>query len=948
MTKRLFAAVCTLLGSASSASLVLAGVFVAAPSRAHEQDAPAAEEAEAGDLVVTGTRVIRDGYEAPTPTTVLGIEEIERRSDVNIFTQLNTLPVFQNSYVQAVTVTNVGTGVMGLNALNLRGLGYNRTLVLLDGQRLAPSTVNDLVNINEVPNAIIKRVDVVTGGASAGWGSDAVAGVVNFVIDKDFTGIKGEVQGGVSTYGDGASYKVTLSAGTPFASGRGHIVVSGETSKSAEIRGVPRKWVDRGTKIINNPAYTATNGQPQYLVRDQVGYSTFAPGAIVSAGPLRGLYFGPNGAPAQLNFGAIDASPNIVGGDWRYTDLGDGPQSLQPENIHHSLYAHAGYDLTDDINVHASFNYVHASGFNTGYPIIYTGLAIQRDNAFLPTDVVARMQALNLTSLTVGTSAADLGSSLVRAEHDDYRYSAGANGRFTALGGAWNWEVFGNWSENKYFNNANLTVTANFRAAIDAVRNQNGAIVCRSTLTNPTNGCVPLNILGTGVASEAARNYVLGNSRIRGAIKQQEYAATLRGEPFSTWAGPASIALGAQHRRLSESGVSDALSLQNAYIYGNYKPIVGSYTVKEAFLEVVVPLAKDTPWARSLDFNAAVRATDYSSSGYVTTWKLGATYEPIDDIRFRVTRSRDIRAGSLSELFAAGTAGTSLNNDPLRNNEAYPVLNLTLGNPSVKPEKGDYLGVGAVFRPSFVPGLSASLDYWRIEVTDAIGAFSPQTSIDQCAAGVQSFCDLVTRDASGLITQVRSIPINFAKQLAKGVDLEAGYELPLRNIAASLGDGRLSFRFVGTRNLKNVSDNRITVPNDNLGEASFGSTSKWQYVAQVVYQGGPLIASLTGRGISGGVLSRSWVECATGCPTSTVDNRTIDQNRYSGIFYLDATASVDITETLRLFFNVDNLFNKNKGIIPQGPGVSCCGALAANAKFDTIGRYFRGGVKVRF
>ena len=255
-----------------------AAIFaMTAPHAAYAQ-APAqtAQTPNVEEIVVTGTRIIRDGYEAPTPLSVLGSTEIEAAAPANIADFVNQLPSLAGSSTPRSTTAGVSAGNTGINALALRGLGANRTLILLDGQRVAASTLTGLVDINGFPQALISRVDVVTGGASAAWGSDAISGVINFVLDKKFVGLKGELQGGVTTYGDDRSYKMALTGGTGFASDRGHFLVSAENSYVDGIRGLPRPWYT-GVKTLINPAYGTGPGQstsvPQLLIRQKTGFS---------------------------------------------------------------------------------------------------------------------------------------------------------------------------------------------------------------------------------------------------------------------------------------------------------------------------------------------------------------------------------------------------------------------------------------------------------------------------------------------------------------------------------------------------------------------------------------------------------------------------------------------------------------------------------------------------
>ena len=325
----LIARVCTntwLKASVCGAALLIGGTASAQSVLAPAT--PAAESAEADaapqDIVVTGSRVVRDGYESPTPVSVIGADEILRSATPNIADYVNTLPAISGSATPTTTVTQVGAGRQGINSLNLRGIGDVRTLTLLDGRRVGGMINNGVVDVSELPQQLISRVDVVTGGASASYGSDALSGVVNFVLDKKFTGLKGEVSGGVTTYGDNRNWKVNLTYGTGFAEDRGHILLSGEASAEDGIYNPSnRGWTEPGWAFINNPAYSATNGQPRVLLRSQVALSTATLGGAIACSAtsacssLRGIAFGPGGNPYNLVFGPIVSDP-IMAGDTVY------------------------------------------------------------------------------------------------------------------------------------------------------------------------------------------------------------------------------------------------------------------------------------------------------------------------------------------------------------------------------------------------------------------------------------------------------------------------------------------------------------------------------------------------------------------------------------------------------------------------------------------------------
>ena len=898
------------------------------------------DDANAGEIVVTGTRVIRNGYKAPTPTTVIGEAEIAAKAPENIADFVNELPATAANNTPRANVGFISAGLVGINAINLRNLGANRTLVLLDGQRVGASSITGLVDINTFPEALIKRVDIVTGGASADWGSDAVAGVVNFILDRNFTGVKGEIQGGETTYGDDRNFKVTLTAGTRFAGGRGHVLFSAEDAHNAGISGVPRDWYN-GSKLFFNPAYTPTNGQPQLLVSPHTGFATATPGGIITSGPLKGTYFGPGGTPTQFNYGPIISGNFMVGGDWAYADFARSGD-LDPRVSRQNVFGRISYDITDHLNIFAQGSFARATSRQaTLDQFNFANITIQPDNAFIPASIASRVTA----PFTLGTFNQDLGPIIATSKRSSWRGVIGASGDFNTLGSDWTWDVYGQETVNHVYTAADISITANYRSAIDAVRNANGVIVCRSTLTNPMNGCVPYDIFGTGVNSEAARDYVLGTSWGRTKLTEDVVAGTLHGNPFSTWAGPVSVALGIEHRREAVSGSNDPLSTRRAYFAGNYLASFGSYHVTEGFLEAVVPLAKDVAFAKTLDFNGAVRATNYSTSGYVTTWKLGLTYSPIDDITFRATRSRDIRAANLAELFQANQTSTTSFTDPFNNNASVTAFQVTQGNINLKPEVADSIGLGVVLRPRFLPGFGASVDYYNIRIKDAISTVNAATVVSQCFQGNTLFCSQITRDQSNVSTQVIVQPVNLARQIARGLDFEASYTRPF------LG-GDLNFRALATRFLKNYLNDGITPPTDTVGTNGTNGTlknslPKWRYLASIGWNREPVALTLTARGFSAGVYNTSYIQCTSNCPTSTVANMTINNNQLPGATYFDANVTVNLSKRIQAFLAVDNLLNKDPAQMAYGPGIGTAPLSVNPVLYDVLGRSFRAGVRFK-
>lgn len=939
----------------ASAALLAAAAPALAQQAAQSAPSPAPTASSGNaiaEVVVTGTRVVRDGYRAPTPTSVIGVAEITAQAPANIADFVNELPSLQGSATPQNSVSNVSSGTSGINALNLRDLGENRTLVLLDGQRVGASTLTDEVDINDFPEQLIKRVDVVTGGASADWGSDAVAGVVNFVLDKTFTGFKGEVQGGATTYGDDGNYKVSLTGGTGFMNDRGHVLFSVEDAYNAGITGAPRPWasVNNERLLFPNPTYTATNGQPEYLVRSDSGFATATPGGIITSGPLAGTYFGPGGTPAQFNYGPLISGDFMQGGQASNALANSG--DLDPRISRQNLFFRTSFDVTDHFQVFGQASYATASTregaasqFNFNY------FTVDANNAFLPASTAAALNAYNsahpgaqVTTLDLGTLNQDLGPIITTTDRSASRFVIGANGDFDAFNSHWTWDAYSQESITDIYTTAHSYISNNYQAAINTVLNPTtGAIQCASVATNPT--CVPYNIFGTGVNSPAAIAYVEGTSWGRTRLTQNVESATLHGNPISDWAGPISVATGVEYRREAVSGSNDPLSTTDSYFVGNYHATSGEYDVTEGFFETVIPLAKNEVFAKSLDLNGAVRETDYSTSGLVTTYKVGLTYTPIDDISFRVTRSHDIRAPNLSELFQAGQNNTTTFVDPTRGDASSTGLQVTSGNLNLKPEAADTTGVGVILSPRFLPGFEASVDYYEIHINNAITTLSAQQVIDQCAEGDAALCADVVR-SGGVITQVDVTPVNLAQQVARGIDFEASYRKRL-DVAPFLS-GNLSLRFMATHYLENYTNNGVVTPTNNVGENGANAPlPNWSYMATASWAQGPVGLTFTARGISDGVLDPSYVQCSANCPAATVAHPTIENNFLPGALYFDASVTYKLPHQTEAFVVVDNIANTPPAMVAYGPSIDGAPISVNPSLYDVVGRTFRVGFRFK-
>jgi iron complex outermembrane recepter protein len=403
--------------------------------------------------------------------------------------------------------------------------------------------------------------------------------------------------------------------------------------------------------------------------------------------------------------------------------------------------------------------------------------------------------------------------------------------------------------------------------------------------------------------------------------------------------------------RRSEKVDGSATRPTGGFLNGNYVEARGSFTVTEGYVETVVPLAIDAPWARSLELNAAARATDYSTSGYVTTWKVGATYAPIDDIRFRATRSRDIRAPNLQELFAGVNSSFQSNRrDPFNNNAIVTVNVQSTGNLNLDPEKADTTGVGVVVQPSFIPGFSASVDYWDIDVKDLITTISGPLNL--CFLGYTRFCNSFQRVVQSGVQLIieQTQPVNIARRITRGVDYEATYTFNLDSVVEDW-TGSVRLNVLATNYLKQWSDPVLTPPIDtvgwNQGTSNDGGLQRWRWNASVTYTNDPMTLALTARGFSGGTIDPSYVECTTGCPVSTINNQTIDRNWVDGQYYLDASVQYKVTDAVTAFLNIQNVANWDPVIVPK-TGINAIHYTQTNVNlYDALGRTFRAGVRFR-
>lgn len=961
---------------------------------AQAQDAPASPDGQqaAGassilsPVVVTGSRISTRGFTQPTPTTRVDAADLEKAAKPNLFNVLAELPALQGSTGRTTSTNSTSSGIQGLSSLSLRGLQPIRTLTLIDGQRVVGANVTGVTDVSQFPQLLVKQVDVVTGGASASYGSDAVGGVVNFVTDKRFTGFKANVEGGQTNYGDDRNATLQAAWGRGFLNGRAHLSASVEYHRED---GVPSPRFGgagaNGRTWFKNPAFQVrpiaqtNDGKPQYIAIENAQQFQYAKYGLITNGPLQGTAFGKNGEPFKFVYGSNGVptgtgavtgciTPFCVGGDLSGTVGGGTTLGMNMER--EVGYLRGSYEINDDHEVFFTANYGRVDSRFTPNPgaAKNANLTIQCENPFVPASIQALCATNNITSFQYGTANAIFPKDIeVNPVRTQLRAVVGANGKFDAFGKAWTYDAYATHGQNTIdINVANMTLNARYNAAIDAIRGPNNTIICRNPAA-VASGCVPLNILGDVSIDPAAWAYIAPANGPHQHSRQRQSVASfsVNGEPFSLWAGPVAMAFGAEGRREQYHVTGDPYgngiaadspntpaypadpllntAVGNNWYAGNYHNASGAYHVKEAFLEFNLPLLKSKTMGEA-NLNIAGRETDYSTSGNVGTWKVGSTWKTgVDGLRLRAVTSKDVRAPNLSELFAAPVV---INNTVNYQGTTLTVQQRTIGNTKLRPETARNTTFGVVLaQPGWAPGFSASVDYFDIKVKDVISSLTAQQEVDLCVAGNQEVCA-----AMDLVSATKYVTVqafNLASLHNKGFDLEGVFRFDL-----GMGlPGKITLRGLATYTKSFKVDSGVvgTIPAEAAGVNvanvnNIGLTPKWKGQFSQTWETDAASLTLSQRWISDGVYSNEYIECQTDCPVSTVTRPTILNNQMKGAFYWDIGGSYKLNKNLTLYFKVDNVTDVDPPSAPQtGTGYGINPFL-----YDVLGRQYRVGARMQF
>lgn len=888
-------------GRSVSAAALLIAITPSLAFAQEAEEAPAAEtvnadgtETEQADaIVVTGSRIARPDLQTANPVTSFDRESIVLSGKTNLTDFLTQSPALIGSSDSNDNAgSNAGIGFTGLNLLDLRNLGTNRTLVLIDGRRhVAAVPGSAAIDVNSIPTDLVQRVDIVTGGASAVYGADGVSGVVNFITRRDFEGLSARGQVGISSRGDAPNQFISVTAGTNFAEDRGNIAFNYEYNRDGRLEAYDRSRnfsVNR-TSFVRNPDDAADDPN----VPDRIPLADIR---FFDSSRAGGIDVDFDGLPDFLPDGSVFNPGRFIPNFFQQGGSGT-PQSdfigdLLPQIDRHAVNGLFSFKLTDDINFFAQGKYVRTKSFSISQPTFDFYLLIPEDNAFLP--AFAQPFAAANGGVLVNRDNFDLGSRGEDIKRETIRTVVGFDGNITdnarfELSYVYGQSKATNRRQGNRFNDR-------FLAAIDAVVNPaNGQIVCRSTL-DPTaapdqpfasspfpgfisftpganSGCVPLNIFGEGAPSQAAIDFVTTTSTDTSKITQNVVSGSVSGDfgqLFELPGGPVGFAFGAEYRRETSRSTPAPEDTAGATFGNVIFPSRGSYSVKEAFAELNVPLLKDLPFADELSFGAAIRFSDYSTVGNTVTWKVDAVYAPIQDIKFRGTIAEAVRAPNIGELFDPASQTFEFITDPcdedeLANGSGTRVANcaalltalgvanpatfndtasaslagFSQGNANLREETAKTKTLGVVVQPRFLPGFSLAVDGYDIKLKNAINQVSAQELADLCVDQPSTdnvFCDAITRQNGGVnagrITSFLVQPENVANFRARGVDFAVNYGFEPGDL------GRFNVRVVGgyLDRLEFIG----TPGADPTDERDRPGAPKWVVSGDLTYKTGPL------------------------------------------------------------------------------------------------------------
>jgi outer membrane receptor protein involved in Fe transport len=967
------------------AGSLLSGVFALAIAPAAVAQATAPGRSTVEELVVTGSRIARPNLEQPTPITTITSEAIQNAGTQSLGDIISQLPALSSSGTVRAN-SDSGANLGGLSFPDLRSLGTSRTLTLVNGQRHVAGDAGDTaVDLNTIPAALVDRVDVITGGASAIYGSDAVTGVINIILKDNFEGYEFNIEGGSPLNGNyGQNYSASATGGWNFAEDRGNVTLTVFGDKQERVRGQNVEGLaDWAT--IENPADTGpADGIPDRLFRPYIQTEYFHKyGSIATFDLVPVTGFNAAGQPVaipprtgdnNLFFGSFAAPCPVC-------DSTDEGTTLVPRLTRWGLASTFHYDITPAIRFRGDVKYVQTKTLDTFSPSFTTfEYGLDPDNAFITPAIQAVLDQFPNDGFLVSRVNYDIGGRNDDTDRRTFRTVLALDGTFDAGLSDVKWDLTYNFGRTRnQFHGTNGLIPGNFNSAIDAVVDPaNGQIRCRRDVPATwypgyaplpadqltSEGCVPFNLFGAQ-NSQQAIDYVSFEADRKHTITQQVATATVAFDTdrfFKLPGGAVEFAAGLEWRSERSRNINDPFIQSGITETAPQPNASGGFEVKEAFLEVEAPLLRDAPWAHELTLNGAVRTADYSHAGKATAYMVRGTYAPIQDLSFRGTYSKATRAPNITEAFLPATPGfsgvfdpceaASLGEDPDRaaNCAALGVTfedatdnqfpGVTSGNANLRSEKAETWTVGFVVQPRFAPGLSITVDYYNIEIKDAISFLDPQDAADKCVDGPElamDYCNLIIRDpVTRQIQSYISTYLNQAALTTAGYDFQVAYSRDIGDWTAGMGalnrlDGRvtasLTANYIEKLRQFAFGDFPDTVDRE---EGEVGDP-RWSFISSLAYRQGPV--------------TLTWESQFTDKVRRNKDQSLERNDRpyIEAVWYHDLIARYrfDFGRGTEIYAGVNNIFDKH---MPVG----ITGNTPETAGYDIFGRYLFAGVRARF
>jgi outer membrane receptor protein involved in Fe transport len=971
------------------AGTIMAGAMFATPAFAQDEVTTSTEEAtESTPIVVTGSRIVRTDLNSTSPVTVVSPEEFRLTGAVNVEQVLNTLP----QVLPGVTgfSNNPGNGAV---TLNLRNLGATRTLVLVNGRRWMFYDTNQIVDLNTIPQFLLGGVEVVTGGASAVYGSDAVAGVVNFKL-RDIEGLELGGSYSLTGRGDGKRYQFNAAIGSAFDDGRGAVTMFANYTR--------REAIFQDARVFSERAAGDGCIVPGSTGRGDIG-TPFPSGIAVATCIARGgeLGFVPQGSPTTTTGTFTSGGTSYIfepsgGGSRPFQDPADlynfAPDNyLQLPQERYLIGAYGHYEFTDGIEAYSELSFVRNDVATELAPtpagvsaplFVPSPFFNDQTRALLNANPADATRGPNYRTTSVNFRFQDIGSRNSDFNREAFRVLGGVRGGITDN---INFDAYYSYSRttNTNIQQGNISRSRFINAlTVEFVPGSTTEVRCADAAARAA-GCVPLNIFGTGLASEAALNYLAIQATNITTSDMKNAVASVSGTLFNLGLGADDVgfALGAEYRAVSSEFIPDTfLASGDVLGFNAGLPTKGGYNVKEVFGELRVPVIEDG-FIHALELNGAFRYSDYSLDrvGGNWTYNFGGDFAPIQGIRFRGQYSRSVRAPNVQDLFGGASTGFPAATDPCSDRgpaaertaelrafciqsgvpEAFvftravqPAAQIQAdfgGNPDVGEETSDTYTAGVVIQPGFIPRLNIAIDYFNIKVEDTIGTRfgGMNTALSLCFNTAQDLTDPTcqifvgkrnpTNGALGLTAGGQNASLvqdNVGKLETSGIDFQVDYSVPVFN-------GDLSFMFLATWLDKYRNTPVALLPlRENIVEGTYGLPD-YRHNLRVTYEQGPLTASVRWRYEAP---TEDFRVQNTFAGNDRIENNALPLRSIGAWNYFDLALGFDVDERMSINAGVNNLFDKKPPVL----GAQAEQANTLPSFFDVLGRDFFVGVNFTF